>query len=314
MFNSSKQKNEEQLPEWVTQCNETQERWLVFLDKLETKMNELCEAAIPELINLFINDEDHYKRTYHKVLSGVKGQLNQIRKKAADAYDDKVNALYDGIKGQVSVMSPHYNLLLDFRTQCSEIYHRRFDNSYQSWVNKVEDTQQEDYEIQYEAILVAFKSIKESFTCQQCGGNITIPKIFFIATNITCPHCQTQNTFEPGTQARDLEHLGRKLAEQRTAPLLLTYQNKVQEERDIYFEKRELKLQRFTSKQAETDNKILQEILEAKRQQAIKDALALYEIYLRAMFNQWNKIVPDLATQNEKFYLRQLEDFRNNNN
>ena len=314
MFNSSKQKNGEQLPEWVEQCNETQERWFAFLDKLEAKMNELCEAAIPELESLFVTDEDHYKRTYHKVVSGIKGQLNQIRKKAADAYEDKVNALYDGIKGQVSVMSPHYNSLSDFRTKCSERYHRQFDKKYQSWNTQLDATQKEDFEIKYQQIITDFENIKNSFTCKQCGGKLSIPKIFFISTIITCPYCQTQNTFEPSSQARNLEQLGRQLAEQRTQPLLNNYMLAHGKEQEIYFEMHELKLKRFINLEHEAANKKQLADLEAQRQQAIKDAPVFYETYLRAMFNEWNKIVPDLATQNEKFYLRQLKDFRKQNN
>lgn len=36
---------------------------------------------------------------------------------------------------------------------------------------------------------------------------------------------------------------------------------------------------------------------------------ALYRQYLRAMFDEWNKIVPDMAAENEKFYHRLLKDY-----
>ncbi|MBO9592782.1 MAG: hypothetical protein J7599_07720 [Niabella sp.] len=35
----------------------------------------------------------------------------------------------------------------------------------------------------------------------------------------------------------------------------------------------------------------------------------LYRHYLRSMFDEWNRIVPDMAASNEKFYQRQLDDF-----
>lgn len=37
----------------------------------------------------------------------------------------------------------------------------------------------------------------------------------------------------------------------------------------------------------------------------------LYRNYLRAMFDEWNSIVPDMAHSNEKFYQRLLSDFNN---
>ena len=90
--------------------------------------------------------------------------------------------------------------------------------------------------------------------------------MFFIATYMTCPYCQTQNTFLPSTGAQLVLHQARSLAELRTAHLQKAYE-------DGY----------------------------------PKDPL-LYKQYLRAMFDEWNKIVPDMAAENEKFYLRLLKD------
>ncbi len=37
----------------------------------------------------------------------------------------------------------------------------------------------------------------------------------------------------------------------------------------------------------------------------------IYRQYLRAMFDEWNRIVPDMTSSNEKFYQRLLGDFNN---
>ena len=109
-----------------------------------------------------------------------------------------------------------------------------------------------------------------------------------------------------------LEQVGRSLAEQRTALMLLDYSNATEMERVYYHQMHELKL----SKIQEKDKKIIAQIdkeidtIEKQRQAVIQDAPLFYEKYLRAMFNEWNKIVPDLAIENEKFYERMIIDFR----
>ncbi|GAA6768084.1 hypothetical protein AAFH68_40360 [Flavobacterium sp. CGRL1] len=47
--------------------------------------------------------------------------------------------------------------------------------------------------------------------------------------------------------------------------------------------------------------------LEEQRQAAIKNAPKLYQVYLRAMYDEWNKITPDLKEHNEKMYQNQLQ-------
>lgn len=309
LFTSDKEKE----PDWIAQANETKERWFVFLEKLETKMQELCEAAIPELEDSFKNDDDIYKRTHGRLLAGINGQLENIRRKAYDTYDEKIQGFYQTVQGNVSALSPHYNMLFNFRNECSNRYHRQFDDKLHYWQEQLKNTGKENLEIKYQALLDEFEAIKNKFNCRQCGAPLHINQIFFINTYITCPHCQSQNSFEPSTQAKQLEHLGRELAEQRTAPLLQAYENELQKERDLYQQKHETALSMIheKDKKRREQTNLLTEDLERQRQQAIRNAPGLYETYLRAMFDEWNKIVPSLAPQNEKFYQRMLSDFRN---
>ncbi len=307
-------KKEEQ-PEWLAQLQETKERWFTFLEKLESRMQELCEAAIPELKALSVISEDIYKSNYNKILSGINGQLEHIRKKACDAYDDKVISLYNAINSSISVLSPHHNLVMNFRNECSDRYHKQFDTQYQYWRSLINDTDDEDLEAKYKAILDEYAAIKDTFYCRQCGGNIVIDKVYFIATFISCQHCKTQNTFDPGTRARGLESLARQLAEQRTAHLLDAYSQENEKERMLYHKKREVYLDSIHEKDPSVlaKKQRLQEELESERQEAIKKAPALYEKYLRAMFDEWNKIVPDITEHNERFYQTLLNQFRARN-
>lgn len=306
---------EEKQPEWLDSLNETKIRWFTFLNRLEEKMQELCEAAIPELEETFKSDDDPHGRTYHRLLAGIKGQLDNIRQKAYDTYDEKVLNTYYSIERSISVMSLQHDLVHNFRNECSDRYHKEFDNKLNAWRSKLDETGTEDLEIKYKAILDEYESIKDSFSCRQCGAKLNLDKIFFITTYIACPHCQSQNTFEPSSQARGLESLGRSLAEQRTAHLLAAYNDALGRERELYHQRHKASLATIhegdKKKLAETEQ--LLNSLEAQRQQCMADAPPLYEKYLRAMFDEWNKIVPDLAAHNEKFYDRQLEEFRYRN-
>jgi hypothetical protein len=282
----------ESLPEWFTTLEESKERLFLFLDKLEAKMEELCNAAIPELKELLANDEDMYKRTFHRVYAGINGQLSNIREKARDVYDEKINDLYDNLKSEVSVLHPHYDLLSKFRTECSDRYNKEFEEKYQYWQNQLEKTQERDLEIEYQKIVAEYDEIKNSFNCKQCAGSITIEKIFFIDTYIACSHCQTQNTFEPSSQARNLQNFARNLAEQRVSHLLEIYHTENNKERELYHERHELSLSTIHEK----DKKILaqkqsqMDDLENRRKEVIKNAPKLYHVYLRAMYDEWNKI------------------------
>lgn len=307
LFN--KQNNEETaIPEWNAELQESQQRWFAFLEKLETKMEELATASIPELKQLLQEDEDLYKRTFHRVLAGINGQLNNIREKARDTYDEKINNLYYDLNSQVSVLSPHHNLLSDFRTACSD-RHNQFERKFEYWSSQIEKTQERDLEIEYQKILNEFEAIKDKFSCKQCGGNITIDKIFLIETYIPCPYCKSQNTFAPSTQARMLQNIAQGLAQQRTIHLYEAFEIENNKERELYHQRHELSL----SKIHEKDSKVLSEInakmdqLENDRQYAIDNAPKLYQVYVRAMYDEWNKITPDLKEHNEKMYQNQLQ-------
>ncbi|MFB9108554.1 hypothetical protein [Flavobacterium gyeonganense] len=306
LFN--KQNNEKTaIPEWNAELQESKERWFTFLEKLEAKMEELATAAIPELKQLLQDDDDLYKRTFHRVLSGVNGQLNNIREKARDTYEQKINTLYYDLNTQVSVLNQHHYLLYDFRTVCSD-RHNEFERKFDYWRDQIEKTQERDLEIEYQKILNEFEAIKDKFSCKQCGGNITIDKIFLIETYIACPYCRSQNTFAPSTQARMLQNIARGLAEQRTVHLYEAFQTENNKERELYHQRHELSL----SKIHERDSKVLSEIntkmdqLENERQNAIENAPKLHQVYLRAMYDEWNKITPDLKEHNEKMYQNQL--------
>lgn len=258
-------------PALIEQIRETQERWFVFLDKLEARLEELVNAAIPELQALFQEDNDPYKRAHGSMLLGVIGQINQMREKANAVRQqnivDFVHTTENSIRDFISVAGGLYHTrLLAFRITCFN-RHNTFEEKIGHYIELLRGAAgEEDLETMYQEQLAIFERTRDKYSCKQCGGNITIPRMFFIATYVHCPFCQTQNTFMPSTEARQVLHQARSLAEQRTAALRKVYEDD-------------------GTKNPE-----------------------LYRQYLRAMFDEWNKIVPDLAGENEKFYERLIKD------
>ncbi|MFB9076553.1 hypothetical protein ACFFLS_25075 [Flavobacterium procerum] len=307
LFNKKQNQSQEAIPEWHSELEESKQRWFAFLEKLEAKMEEFATAAIPELKQLLQEDDDLYKRTFHRVYSGVNGQIQNIREKARDTYEEKIIDVYNYYNSQISVLSPHHDLVSDFRNTCSDRYND-FEDKSEYWRNEIEKTQERDLEIEYQNIINEFETVKNKFNCTQCGGGLTIDRIFLIETYISCPYCKTQNTFSPSTQARNLQNIARDLAEQRTAHLKKDFEIENSKEREFYYQIHELEL----SKIHQSDKNVLSEIqskiddLEEQRKFVIQNAPKLNQQYLRAMYDEWNKITPDLKDHNEKMYQNQL--------
>ena len=294
--------NEPQQPDWLTEAKQSRDRWFVFLDKLEAKMEELCTEAIPALEEMRRTDDDIYKRAFLRMQSGIQGQLSNIRDKAYQTHEEKITSFYSSLTRSQNRDSPYYGTINDLRNECSDRYHQQFEEKCTYWRQKISDTALEDLEIKYQAVLQEYESIKEKFTCKQCGAGMVIPKIFFISSYLPCPHCQTQNTFEPGTQAQLLQHFAQELAQQRTATLYEAYQNEQKKERALYHEKHELHLSAVfeTDKKIKAEKEKKEQELEAQRQASIVNAPKLYEKYIRAKYAEWKKITPDLEVHLEK--------------
>lgn len=299
-------------PSWLAEAGEVQQRWVAFLQKLETRANELCEASIPELKAIFGNGRDYNEISYGQVKAGILGQLENIRKKAYDTNEEKINGFYEKINDSIDFHSPDKDRLYKFRDECRQ-HHNALENRLSHWRAEIDSIEAaKDPEAEYREILQEYENIKNKFTCTQCGGHLQVEKIFFITTHVTCPYCKTQNTFEPGTQARNLEFLARQLAEQRTQYLLNDYLIHNRQVDMLFHELRNLKSDAHFAPNQSEKNKLLQKItgLENELTERNKKSAQLYEHYLRTMFDEWNSIVPDLAKQNEGFYRRLLEDFR----
>lgn len=227
-----------------------------FLAKLSEKADELYRETYMAAQSVADEDTDPYKRSYYQFKNGIQGQFRSILKKGDDTYRQQVipNAsIFETIK------------LSDVFNQ----WHTKILNQMTNVFNHVVE---KDLEKEYQEILADYNSAKENFHCKQCGGKLVLAKIYYIATYVTCSHCQTQNTFNPSSKTRSLEHIAHDLAEQRSVYL--------QEEYD--------KIRQRSGRQA---------------------AFEAYKKYQRNVFDELNNILPGMEEPHEKFYQRLIDDY-----
>lgn len=300
--------NEQNKPSPAEQeMQQTMERFFVFLEKLEAKMKEFSETAIPELIEIKATDSDEYKRGYHRMKAAVLGQFESIRKKADEVREEKIGC-FDYENDETGFSKAYYN----FREACYS-RHEQFEKKYNTYTQQVEQTDQEDFELKYQKIIEEYETVKNKFKCVQCSSPISIDKLYFTTVYITCPACQTQNTFDPGSKAKQLEHIGRALAEQRTAHLLKAYECIPEKVSTLYHQQHQLSLnlihEKDTTVIAEKKKQIA--ALKSEMQELENSQAQLYQVYLRAMFDEWNNINPTLKNEHERFYQSLLEGREN---
>lgn len=290
-------------------ADEIELRWRNFILKLEDRLVELYEVSIPELAETYKMDKDINKMAYHRMVSGVLGQVLHIIHKADSVFAEKVRNEFD----EMEVNNPaekSSKVIYDKKEICATLLREFTDRAY-IWYNKIKAAEYINLEEKYEAILHEFELTKNKFKCTQCGNYIILEKIFFNATHIECLSCKTQNTYRPSSKISQLEHLSRTLAEQRTKHLLQNYEREVKKERDLYHQIHNLKLSIILEKNIQKKIEVEKQInmLEIQRKQSIEEAPKLYIKYMRAMFDEWNKIIPDLKEYNEKVYQSWIKDY-----
>lgn len=294
--------SQKSIPNWVSELHEIQNRWFVFLEKLEQKIEELGNEGVKALQEIEL--QDYEDQTFYKVKSGIFGQLNNIREKAYNTKEEKIMSAVSFYRDKVSVLDENRKYFDDFYIACSDRYNKQFEEKLNFWSNKLKNVNNRNYEKEYAEILANYEEIKNSFYCKQCNSPIFIDRIYTISTYLKCPSCQIQNTYEPGSKARSLENIGRALAEQRTKHLLEDAENESQRERDLYHQIHKLKLSLIFEKNKNIITKIEKIILEKEkqRQESILQAPLKFYQYQRAMFDEWNKILPEHKEAHEKFF------------
>ncbi|MDR1911188.1 MAG: hypothetical protein LBQ52_02430 [Helicobacteraceae bacterium] len=301
----AEEKNDKELDNLRAEIEDRQKRWFAFINKLEERAKELFDEAIPQLRALRKSDEDIYKSNYNKTLSGVCGQLSAIRSKAFNAKDKEIIDFHYYAEDKIPSSHSLAKKLDKFWYDANAEF-ERFDKEIYKLDRRLLEDAENDLESEYQEIIDSFNAQKDQFKCSQCGANLQIERIFFIDAHIACNVCAAQNSFEPSSQARKLQFIANDLAKKRCKPLLKAYEDEDQKERDLYQQARELKLSAIHESQRRK-SEIEKEIdrLNKLREEAIENAPRLYKVYLRAVCDELNKILPEFKEHHEKMYIEQ---------
>ena len=108
--------------------------------------------------------------------------------------------------------------------ELQEQWFRKIHDDFEKWKDKMRDladsienqVKKPSAEEKLREIVEEYNAVKDKFHCSQCGANLEIKELYFISTYITCPYCQTQNTFVPSDKMREFEFVTKDFAEEKT--------------------------------------------------------------------------------------------------
>lgn len=265
------------------------ERWDAFLANIESRFHQqLTQAAevLPSLLDL----QDFNTQTFGTAWQGIESQVKELIAKIEDTWSDKVSPAFDTVKDQeeAAIEEADGNL---------ESYHAQFYPMYYAAQDKGRNLQHHlDKELmRYQVTTFAEAGRKLSarareilsgnFFCSQCKAPLPVQQQFFRSYYQSCDYCQTVNTFEPGTIARNVEHFAmHPMAEEVAMTEYFAYwdlENKYRSQRD-----------------------------DEPQQISGEEVLALYTTYAEKYLQARVAIIPDYQQQYEKDLAAKIEHIR----
>jgi len=236
--------------------SDTLERAKRFFEKMEQRAKDLMQEVKESGQLIADADQDPYKRSYLQFKAAIIAQFTGMIDKGTQTYHSQIMP-----KANFATMLPLSQLYTTWQTNLLNMMEESF-----------EGIQERNLEKEYQEIMEQYNQARKGFLCKQCGAELEIQQFYYTASYITCGFCQSQNMFDPGSQARLVEHMAIPLARARSK---VQYENYRQQK-------------------------------EAVGQKAATPA---YEQYAQAILNEMNKILPGNETQNQNFYDRLLKDF-----
>ena len=249
-------KKNKQTADLISETPLTQ-RLQTFLDKLHARAEEMHAEVQVSGQSVADADTDPFKRSFLQFKSGMIAQFNAILQKGSTIYQGEV--LPKASPMELMTLSQMFN---DWHIAVLNMMTSAFDS-----------VVERDLEREYRETMEEYNRYKDRFHCKQCGGKLEIYNFYFTATYIACPYCRTQNTFDPGTKVRMIEHLARPLAEHRCRGRYQTYKQ---------------------------ERKLL----------GAKGAEESYRAYVLALIGEMDNILPGLETQHQNFCNRLLDDYQ----
>lgn len=238
------------------QNNNITDRARTFFTKMDERAEEIMEEAKASGQLVADADSDPFKRSYLQFKGAIIAQFTAIIQKGATTFQTQIMPKAGG--AEMISLSQLYN---NWHTKVLSMMTHAFD-----------DVEERNLEQEYKEIIESYNLAKDKFHCKQCGAKLAIKQFYFHASYISCEYCQTQNTFDPGTRARLMEHIARPLAESRCL-----------EQYELFREER---------------SKI-----------GAKAATPAYEAYLAAVIHEMDELLPGLNEQHQNFYNRMINDY-----
>lgn len=186
------------------------QRWDTFLANIENRFHEQLSqagAVLPSLLDL----QDFSTSGFATAWQGIESQMKELIAKIDDTWQEKVSPAFDEIKDaeEAAIEEAEGDL---------EAYHGKFYPVYYAAQDKGRGLQhqleKELHRYQVTTFAEAGRRLSAkareilsgNFSCSQCKAPLPVQQQFFRSYYHTCEYCQTVNTFEPGTIARNVEH------------------------------------------------------------------------------------------------------------
>jgi hypothetical protein len=183
-------------------------RWSAFLDKIEGRFHELVgssEQALPELVDL-----SGFELTpFMNALTAVRVQCMELIHKVETTWHGQVEAAFEAELGEGA--GPRARI---------EAERERGEALAFKLEQELRQAEVQIAALAAERIVAqARKTLGADFKCSHCSAPLAVKEQFFRSYYVTCQFCQTVNTFEPGTVARQVEHFSvHALAERAALP------------------------------------------------------------------------------------------------
>ncbi len=196
---------------------EIQQRWEVFLNKIEDRFNEVISKS-EEVLPLIFEHSELETVSFINAWTGIYQQCLSLYCKIEDTWHDKIEAL---------ILDAGYDI--DSREMVSE-RNKGFDRRFKLESELKAAEIRVHAKASYRLIEEVKKRLEAGFACTQCQAPLPLRKDFFRSYYTTCNYCQTVNTFEPGSLGRNVEHFAlHALAEEAGWPFQLEYDKAIHE-------------------------------------------------------------------------------------
>ena len=249
---------------------DTQQRWDSFLKKIKDRFHETLQKS-ETVLPLLFEATDFETTTFQNAWQGIYSQALDLTTKIHDVWDEKVEDAFSdaGLDENPDQLDIERN----------KGYHTKFEL----------EQELRSYEVRIfaEAAKKLTALVKEvlskDFSCTQCQAPLPVKDNFYRSYYSTCHYCQTVNTFEPGSKARNVEHFAiNALGEEAGLSHQLQYEK--------------LRFENYLSYRDIHSKEIL---------------VAQYEKYIKAYLKKRIEIIPDYQERYEKDLEAKLSFIKN---